>query len=220
MTSSETLRETTVPGERTRLPKRPFQPTRIFVDKDRTAFLWFCLAAIAVTVALVQPHFLIRKLTERERVVILDPAGTYHVSPLLRFQEARDFHAQQSTLVVMAFLERNPKGLDHPELLKQLLLKAAHEKAQRQISAEAPEFKAKQQHQKPEVARIDILETRQDFVMTQVTGQLIRTGVFDGKVFNEVIPFKLALKMRRNPDMVQNGRFPTAVTDFKYEPAL
>lgn len=218
--STETLRETPVPPPSVR-PARPrFEPTRIFVDKDRTALLWFGLAGLAVAVALVQPHFLIRQLKERERVVILDPAGTYHVSPLLSFQEAKDFHAQQSTLVVMAFLERSPKGPDHPELLKQLLLKGAYEKALRQISSEAPEFKAKQQHQKPEVAKIDILETREDFVMTQVTGQLLRTGVFEGKIFNEAVPFKLALKMRRNPDLVQNGRFPTAVTDFKYEPAL
>lgn len=216
---TETLKETSVPGERTRLPKRPFQPTRVFVDKDRTAFLWFCVATVAVAVTFIQPHLLIRKLKEKERVVILDPAGTYHVAPLLRFQDARDLHAQQSTLVVMAFLERHPKGLDHPELLKQLLLKPAHDKSQRQVAHEAPEFKAKNQHQKAEVARIDILETREDFVLTQVTGQLIRTGVFEGKTFNEAVPFKLALKMVRNPDMVQNGRFPTAVTDYKYEPA-
>lgn len=216
---TETLNETSVPGERTRLPKRPFQPTRVFVDKDRTAFLWFCVATVAVAVTFIQPHFLIRKLKEKERVVILDPAGTYHVAPLLRFQDARGLHAQQSTLVVMAFLERHPKGLDHPELLKQLLLKPAHDKAQRQVAYEAPEFKAKNQHQKAEVARIDILETREDFVLTQVTGQLIRTGVFEGKTFNEAVPFKLALKMVRNPDMVQNGRFPTAITDYKYEPA-
>lgn len=215
-----TLRETPVPLPKARPAKPRPDPTRIFVDKDRTALLWFGLAGLAVAVALVQPHFLIRQLKEPERVVVLDPAGTYHVSPLLKFQDAKDFHAQQSTLVVMAFLERNPKGQDHPELLQQLFLKAAYEKALRQIGAEAPEFKAKQQHQKPEVARIDILETRQDFVMTQVTGQLLRTGIFEGKVFNEAIPFKLALKMRRNPDLVQNGRFPTAVTDFKYEPAL
>ena len=218
--STESLRETPVPLKTNRSAKPRFAPTRIFVDKDRTALLWFALAGLAVTVALVQPHLLIRQLKERERVVILDPAGTYHVSPLLSFQEAKEFHAQQSTLVVMAFLERNPSGVDHPELLKQLLLKGAYEKALRQLSAEAPEFKAKRQHQKPEVAKIDILETRQDFVLIQVTGQLLRTGVFEGKVFNEVVPFRLALKMRRNPDLVQNGRFPTAVSDFKYEPAL
>ena len=214
---TDSLHETPVPGGRPRLPGRPFQPTRIFVDKDRTAFLWFCVAATAVAVTFIQPHLLIRKFKEHERVVVLDPAGTYHVAPLLRFQDARDLHAQQGTLVVMALLGRNPKGLDHPELLTQLLLKPAHDKARKQIAAEDPEFKAKHQHQKPEIARIDILETREDFILVQITGQLIRTGVFEGRTFNEALPFKLALKMVRNPDMVQNGRFPTAVADYKYE---
>jgi hypothetical protein len=189
------------------------------VDKDRTAFLWFCVAVLAIIFAAAQPYFLIQKFKQRERVVIVDPAGTYFVSPLMDFQEAKDFHAQQSTLAAVAFLERNPKGFDNPELLKQAFLKYAYEKAQKQIFTETDELKSKQLHQKPEVAKIDILETREDFVMTQVTGQLIRTGIFEQKAFSESIPFKLSFKMRRNPDMTKNGRFPTAVSDFKYEPA-
>jgi hypothetical protein len=97
-------------------------------------------------------------------------------------------------------------------------LKPAFEKAQKQMFSEAEEFKSKQLHQKAEVAKIDILETREDVVMTQVTGQLIRTGIFEQRAFSEAIPFKLAFKIRRNPDMSKNGRFPTAVSEFKYEP--
>ena len=218
-TTPELLRESPVKTKPAPIPKRAFNPTRVFVDKDRTAFLWFWVAVIAVLFAAAQPYYLIQKFKQRERVVIIDPAGTYYVSPLLDFQEAKDFHAQQSTLAAMAFLERNPKGFDNPELLKQVFLKYAYEKAQKQIFTEAEELKSKQLHQKPEVAKIDILETREDFVMTQVTGQLVRTGIFEQKAFSESIPFKLAFKMRRNPDMTKNGRFPTAVSDFKYEPA-
>jgi hypothetical protein len=213
------LRETRAKTEPAPLQRQAFHPTRVFVDKDRTAFLWFCVAVLAILFAAAQPYFLIQKFKQRERVVIVDPAGTYFVSPLMDFQEAKDFHAQQSTLAAMAFLERNPKGFDNPELLKQVFLKYAYEKAQKQSFAEADELKSKQVHQKPEVAKIDILETREDFVMTQVSGQLIRTGIFEQKAFSESIPFKLAFKMRRNPDMTKNGRFPTAVSDFKYEPA-
>jgi hypothetical protein len=213
------IRETPVQTEPSPLSRSTFNPTRVFVDKDRTAFLWFCIAVLAIIFAAAQPYFLIQKYKQRERVVIVDPAGTYYVSPLMDFQEAKDFHAQQSTLAAMAFLERNPKGFDNPELLKQVFLKYAYEKAQKQIFTEAEELKSKQLHQKPEVAKIDILETREDFVMTQVTGQLIRTGIFEQKAFGESIPFKLSFKMRRNPDMTKNGRFPTAVSDFKYEPA-
>ena len=214
----EKLRNSAAKTESARIPKQAFNPTRIFVDRDRTAFLWFCVAVLSVIFGAVQPYYLVNKFKQRERVVIIDPAGTYYVSPLLDFQEAKELHAQQSTLATTAFLERNPAGLDNPELLKQMFLKFAVEKAMRQLSAEAPEFKAKQLHQKAEIAKIDILETREDFVMTQVSGQLVRTGIFEEKAFSEAIPFRLAFKMRRNPDMAGNGRFPTAVSDFKYEP--
>ena len=62
-----------------------------------------------------------------------------------------------------------------------------------------------------------MLNTREDVVLTQVTNQLIHSGIFQDRTFTEVIPFKLLLRLQRNPNMVQNGRFPTAVNDFKYE---
>jgi hypothetical protein len=193
-------------------------PIRVFVDKDRLAKFWF-LAAVAVLVgAAIERIHLARTLKERERVVIVDPAGTFFVSPLLHFQEARELHAQQSTLAAVAFLERNPKDFDHPDLLRQMFLKQANEKARSEFTAEEPEFKAKQLHLKAEIAKIDFLETRSDAVLTQVSGQLIRSGVFQERAFTEPVPFTLKLKMLRNPNMVENGRFPTAIQDFKYEP--
>jgi hypothetical protein len=157
-------------------------------------------------------------LKERERVVIVDPAGTFFVSPLLQFQEAKQLHAEQSTLAAVAFLERNPKGFDHPDLLKQMFLKHAQEKAHAEWASEESEFKAKELHQKAEIGKIDILQTRSDAVLTQISGQLIRTGIFQERGFSEAVPFVLKLKLLRNPNMVENGRFPTAIQDFKYEP--
>jgi hypothetical protein len=217
---------TTSPELRTTIPvKRPLHvrgqstdPIRIFIDKDRLARFWFLAAAAVLVCAAIERIHLVRTLKERERVVIVDPAGTFFVSPLLDFQEARDLHAQQSTLAAVAFLERNPKGFDHPELLKQMCLKAAYEKARSQWSAEEAEFKSKQLHQKAEIAKIDFVETRSDVVLTQVSGQLIRSGVFEDRAFSEAMPFTLKLKMQRNPNMVENGRFPTAIQDFNYEP--
>lgn len=216
-TISSDLR-TTAPTTRPKnVRRRDADPVRVFVDKDRLARFWF-LAAVAVLIgAAVERIHLARTLKERERVVIVDPAGTFFVSPLLQFQEARDLHAQQSTLAAVAFLERNPKGFDHPELLKQMFLKQAQEKAYSEWSIEESEFKAKQLHQKTEIAKIDFLETRSDAVLTQVSGQLIRSGIFQERAFSEAVPFTLKLKMRRNPNMVENGRFPTAIQDFKYE---
>jgi hypothetical protein len=210
---------TTAPRQRPpTIREKRENPIRVFIDKDRLARFWF-LAAIAVLIgAAVERIQLAKTLKERERVVIVDPAGTFFVSPLVQFQEARELHAQQSSLATVAFLERNPKGFDHPDLVKQMFLKQAHEKARAQWLSDEPEFKAKQLHQKVEVAKIEFLQTRSDAVLTQVSGQLIRSGIFQERPFTEALPFTLKLKMRRNPNMLENGRFPTAVQDFKYEP--
>jgi hypothetical protein len=211
------LRETATPIHPPRIaPSR--DPVRVLINKDRLARFWFFIAAATIVGSAVERFHFARTMKERERVVIVDPAGTFFVSPLLQFQEARELHVQQSTLAAVAFLERNPKGFDHPELLKQMFLKSAHDHAKAQWSGEEAEFKAKQLHQKAEVAKIDFLETRTDAVLTQVSGQLIRSGIFQERAFSEAVPFVLKLKMRRNPNMVENGRFPTAIEDFKYEP--
>jgi len=199
--------------------KPRFNPTHLFVQKDRLAWFWFLFAMLVLVVAAVDRITLVRSFKQREQVVVVDPAGTFYVSPVLKFQEAKELHAQQSTFATLAFLERSPKGFDNEDLLKQMFLKRALEKAGTQRSTEESEFKAKQLHQKVEIARIDILQTREDFVLTQVTGQIIRNGIFQDKAFSESMPFKLSLKFLRNPNMVLNGRFPTAVGDFKYEPA-
>ena len=215
----ETLRETIPVSDNGGRPvaRRHFNPTRIFVEKDRLVWFWFLFAMLVLVLAAVDRFYLVQSFKQRERVIVMDPAGTFYVSPLLKFQEAKELHAQQTTFATLAFLQRSPKGFDNEDLLKQMFLKRAFEKANAQRSLEEPEFKSKQLHQKVEVARIDILRTREDFVLTEVTGQVIRNGIFQNKSFSEAVPFKLSLKFMRNPNMVLNGRFPTAVGDFKYE---
>jgi len=213
------LRETltgneTVPA---RIVRKRFDPTQLFVQRDRLPWFWF-LVAVAVTVlAALDRYHLVQQFKQRERVVIIDPSQTYYVSPLLQFAEARDLHVQQAELAAVAFLERNPKDFDHPDLLKQIFLKPALQKAQDQRTSETVESRAKQLHQKPEIAKIDILATRENEVLVAVTGQIIRVGIFQEKAFTEAFDFKLSLSLLRNPNMALNGRFPTAVADFKYE---
>jgi hypothetical protein len=216
-TISSDLRSTVPPAQRAKNIRRT-DPVRILIDKDRLARFWFLAVIVVLVAAAIERIHLIRTLKERERVVIVDPAGTFFVSPVLQFQEAKQLHAQQSTLATVAFLERNPKGFDHPDLLKQMFLKHAQEKAHAEWASEELEFKAKELHQKAEIGKIDILQTRSDAVLTQVSGQLIRSGIFQERAFSEAVPFILKLKMLRNPNMVENGRFPTAIQDFKYEP--
>jgi hypothetical protein len=217
-TESPALNQTpTTGGSKPAEAKPRFDPTLIFVQKDRLVWFWFGFAMLVLAGAAVERYFLIQSFKQRERVVIIDPANTFYVSPLLNFSEAKELHVEQSTLAATAFLERNPNGFDNLDLLKEMFLHQAFLKAQAYQAAEEPEFKSKQLHQKVEVSSIIILNTREDVVLTQVSGQLIRDGVFDDRPFTEAVPFKLLLRLQRNPNMVINGRFPTAVNDFKYE---
>ena len=44
-------------------------------------------------------YHIVSQFKQRERVVIIDPAGTCYLSPLLQFSEARDLHVQQACLL-------------------------------------------------------------------------------------------------------------------------
>src|SRR5207247_9680395 len=117
----------------------------------------------------------------------------------------------------LASLDRNAREVNHADLLRQLVRTAALPKAQDHRTREAVEFRAKQLHRKPEIAKIEILAARDNEVLVTVFGQVIRTGIFQEQTFTEAFNFKLGLRLLRNPNMAANGRFPTAVGDFKYE---
>jgi hypothetical protein len=197
--------------------QRGFNPTRLFVDRNRLALFWFLIAAIAILIAVVQPLFLVERLKQRERIVVIDPAGTYYVSPLLEFSEAKQLHAAQGALAAQALLNASPLGVDDSNLLKNLFLPQALKKAKQFWESTQPEFESKQIHQKVEIAQINILETRDDYTLIEVKGQLVRNGLFQDQTFTESPAFRIAFKMLKNPNLLENGRFPTAVKDFKYE---
>jgi hypothetical protein len=197
--------------------RKHFDLTWLLVQRDRLPWFWFFFTVGVLLLSAMDRYHIVSQFKQRERVVIIDPAGTYYLSPLLQFSEARDLQIQQAELATMAFLERNPKDFDNADLLKLLFLKSALGKAQDERIKESVEFRAKQLHQKAEIGRIDILATRDNEVLAAVTGQIIRSGIFQDKAFAEAFPFTLRLRLIRNPNMALNGRFPTAVGDFKYE---
>ena len=207
----------TNPGATLPTPRKHFDLSRLLVLRDRLPWFWFAFTVVVLLLSAMDRYHLVSQFKQRERVVIIDPAGTYYLSPLLQFTEAKDLHVQQAELAALAFLERNPKDFDNPDLLKLLFLKKALGKAQDERISESVEFRSKQLHQKSEISRIDILATRDSEVLAAVSGQIIRCGIFQDKAFTEAFPFTLRLRLIRNPNMALNGRFPTAVGDFKYE---
>jgi len=95
----------------------------LFAQRDRLPWFWFFVAVAVTVLAALDRYHLIGQFKQRERVVIIDPSQTYYISPLLQFQEAKDLHAQQAELATLAFLDRNPKDFNHPDLV--MFLKGA-----------------------------------------------------------------------------------------------
>lgn len=213
-----TLRETLAPHVRpdpARHPKQPWRPLELFADHAVAARLWCVVALVAVGFCAVQPFLLIRTYRTRERVVVLDQSGTFHVSPLLGFEEAGKLHEQHALLACLALLQRNPAGFDFPELMEKLFLPEALAKARADWSTTAEEFSAKALHQKAEVLKLTVLETRDNLVLVQAEGQLLRTGSVQGQAFTEATAFTVRFTFARNPNLAVNGRYPLAVWNYE-----
>lgn len=198
----------------TKLPREASGILRLFADHGWAARLWFIVAMIAIGWTVIQPFLIISAFRTQERVVILDEAGTFHVSPLLNFEDAGRLHISQALLACIALFQKNPNGFDYPELVEKMFLPDALVKAKEYQSAELTEFKAKQIHQKVEVFRVDVLQTRNNTVLVEVSGQLLRVGLFNGQSFAESPKFKARFTLARNPRLTQNGRYPMAVWKF------
>lgn len=190
------------------------------------ARFWMWLSALSVGFAVVAPYLTIQAMKQKERVVILDPGGTLIYSPLLGFEEAGQLHAYHVRLACLALLQRNPVGPDLPDLLKRLYLEPARKKAADLYRKQNPEFKEKQIHQKVEVTKIDILDTKKindnsgqsyEAVTVKAEGNLIRTGTVNQLEFREPVRFTVEFFFIRNPELLANGRLPLVVQNFQYK---
>lgn len=190
------------------------------------ARFWMALAILATGFAVAAPYLTIQAMKQQEKVVILDPGGTLIYAPLLGFEDAGNLHAYHVRLACLALLQRNPIGPDLPDLMKRLYLEdPARKKAAALYKTQNPEFKEKQIHQKAEVTKIDILDTRKisdgsgksyEAVSVRAEGNLVRTGTVNNLEFREPVKFQTEFLFIRNPDLLGNGRLPLVVQDFKY----
>jgi hypothetical protein len=118
--------------------RKHFDPTRLLVQRDRLPWFWFAFTVAVLLLSAIDRYHIVSQFKQRERVVIIDPAGTYYLSPLLQFSEAKELHVQQAELATLAFLERSPKDFDNPDLLKLVFLKSARRRTN--VSASPSNF--------------------------------------------------------------------------------
>lgn len=194
-------------------PARQFHSIRLFTEHTVASRFWLCAFLISQLVFAAKCLLPDR----RDYVTALDGADTVVRSPLLRFTEARRVHGKEAQRAARAFLNRSPEGFDDPDLLEDMFLANAFEKARQHLTAEAEERAVKRLHQKAEIETTEILKTSEQGFLVEVTGQLVRAGVFQNRSFAETVPFKLSMRLLRNPDLTKNSRYLTAVSEFRYE---
>lgn len=203
------------------LKPAPARMAVFFAQKDRLV-RWCVITTFAAVLCAVLGLMVALGATRQPmQFVVLDPAGNVFVTPGRVFDEAKELHIQQALLATSAVFLRNPNNFDLPELVPSIFVSSALNQAVALKTSETPEFQTKQIHQKPIVSRLEALETRPDAVRIQVTGQLLRTGVFQQQSFSEAVPFVLDLMLKHNPDLLRNRRQPTVVVEFqlRYEMA-
>jgi hypothetical protein len=219
MNPLEKPRTTPTSAERLPTPPHRFDAAAFLAGKDRFARAALFVAALALLTAALAIGLAISRGRQPVLFVVLDPNGNVLVAPGATFAEAKELHVQQALLAATALLLRNPKDFDQPEILQAILSSGALAQAKALKAAEAQEFEDRQMQQKPLISRIEAIDTRQQEVQVQATGQLARWGVVQQASFSDSVPFNLRLVLRPNPDLLRNRRQPTVVSQFtlRYE---
>ena len=194
--------------------KLKIDPLSVFPNNTKAARFWFFLCCGLGIFAIIQPVMIVQAMKSRERIIIMDESGTFHVSPLLQFEESAPMHDYLISVATNALLSRGPKGADNPPLQKQVFLDKAYKKILAFYSEDDEHFANKKIHQKAEIKSIKVFKTSEKTVLAQVQGQLIRIGTFESRNFTDTKDFSLQMTLYRNPRMSANGRLPLAVLNW------
>ena len=206
-----------------------FNAVDVITNNAIAARFWMIIAIALAITASIAPYFTIQAMKQKEKVVILDPSGSLIYSPLLGFEEAGQLNAYHVRLACLSFLQRNPRGLDLPELYEKVFIEPARSYGKRLINSTANEFSQKQIHQKVELTTIKILETKKindssgktyETVVVQALGNLVRTGIVNDLEFREPASFQMELVLIRNQNLIQGGMLPLVVYNLQYKEKL
>ena len=192
-------------------------PVKLFSNNLLAARFWFAISFVLMLISVIQPIVILNITRTREKVIVMDEAGVFHTAPVKGLEESGKLHGYISALAADAFLNRSPAGSDNNELLKQLYIEPAYSHAVKIIEGESDEFRKKNIHQKAEISEINTIQTDSNKIISQVKGQIVRTGVFSGQTFSESYLFEIVLTLVRNPNLSTNGRLPLAVWNLKYK---
>lgn len=149
-------------------------------------------------------------------ILVVNENG-YFMGKLEDFPDAKEMHEAQAEIATLCLFQRSPGGPDYEDRITNLFGPEAFKKAQNLFVSERDEFRLKSLHQKVEISAINILRVRGDAVLVDIKGQLLRTGSFESKPFTEALSFNAKMQFVRNPNIVNNGYYPSIVHAFEIQ---
>jgi hypothetical protein len=166
--------------------------------------------------AALGPILAIYLLHEPERAVIVSDDGTVTIARLQRFREALGLPKIAAGQAARALLDRTPAGIEDNDAIDLMFSRAAKDKLAEFLKSQGPVFREYGYHQKAEIAATEIVADSDGTYRARVTGQLIRTGVFDEAPKLDRLNFMLILYFFRNENAVVNRQYPIGIWNFDY----
>jgi hypothetical protein len=181
----------------------------LFISKEGLATFWFLLAAGAVLGAGFYVHRLINKTALRPQYIIMTNADvkplTFELDPAK--VEVRD--RDQTMLLLDSVFNKSPSGLDAADRCRRMMSDTAWKWVQAELlDKQNDAFRDGQMHQKIEVEKIDLRELPNNGTLATMSGQLLRTGIHEGRLFNEVWSVKADILWLPNTSLLEHGRIP------------
>lgn len=188
----------------------------LFVSKEGTATFWFLLAAGAVIATFFYTRSIVLNAGLRPQFIIMtDP----DVRPMLIEQDpAREAEivADQTRLAMDSIFNKTGSGLDSDARCRHLLARDAWDWVKSELlDKQADVFRESRMHQKVEIEKIELHpQDHEDATLASVQGQLLRVGIYGGKVFDEVWAVHAELMWTHNPSLRTLGRQPLVCSAF------
>ncbi|MFA6714551.1 MAG: hypothetical protein WC082_06785 [Victivallales bacterium] len=156
-------------------------------------------------------------LRDNNRLIVIDGRNSYHITEYADKERLTQLYEYTARLAMDALWMRNPNGLDRPALFDEMYAGKARDKALDILKDDMTNFGARDVHQKVEILRIRVLEadSRKSFV--EIEGQLLRSGLEDGRRESSVVKFDVTMSLSVNFDLGKNALYPFIVTDFTYK---
>jgi len=156
-------------------------------------------------------------LRDNNRLIVIDGRNSYHITEYADKERLTRLYEYTARMATDALWMRNPNGLDRPALFDEMYAGKARDKALDILKDDMTNFGARDVHQKVEILRIKVLEadSRKSFV--EIEGQLLRSGLEDGRRESSVVKFDVTMSLSVNFDLGKNALYPFIVTDFTYK---